>query len=146
MSHARGYETRQADLEQPPISYWDTCWDTIMRIIAIKNDTVSAAIDLVGRLDGFEPPISPHARRVQPPAFARRAADADRAFINFDELTRSAPSVSKAMLRIFQKRVVGAAAPGHGGAGISGEPALHSGGRVGAAAADREPADAPGVG
>ncbi len=45
--------------------------------------------------------------RYSPPAFARRAAGADRALINFDELTTSAPSVSKAMLRIFQEREVG---------------------------------------
>ena len=45
--------------------------------------------------------------RYSPPAFARRAVGADRALINFDELTTSAPSVSKAMLRIFQEREVG---------------------------------------
>jgi hypothetical protein len=45
--------------------------------------------------------------RYSPPAFARRAADAERALINFDELTTSAPSMSKAMLRILQERGVG---------------------------------------
>ena len=45
--------------------------------------------------------------RSSPSAFARRASDANRALINFDELTTSAPSLSKAMLRIFQEREVG---------------------------------------
>lgn len=41
------------------------------------------------------------------PAFGRRAADVDRALINFDKLTTSVPSSCKAMLRIFQEREVG---------------------------------------
>ncbi len=43
------------------------------------------------------------ARRRSPAA----PSDANRALISFDELTTSAPSLSKAMLRIFQEREVG---------------------------------------
>lgn len=42
-----------------------------------------------------------------PPSFAIKANAAKSALLFFDELTTAAPSVQKAMLRIFQERVVG---------------------------------------
>lgn len=39
--------------------------------------------------------------------WARRAADAPRSLVFFDELTTSSPSVQRVMLRILQERVVG---------------------------------------
>ncbi len=74
---------------------WGFHTETVVGSIREASDFLGLPIEVDGEV------------RYSPPAFARRAADADRALINFDELTTSAPSVSKAMLRIFQKREVG---------------------------------------
>ena len=81
------------------IGAYATAWgfhtETVVGSIREASDFLGLPIEVDGEV------------RYSPPAFARRAADADRALINFDELTTSAPSVSKAMLRIFQEREVG---------------------------------------
>ena len=74
---------------------WGFHTETVVGSIREASDFLGLPIEVDGEV------------RYSPPAFARRAADADRALINFDELTTSAPSVSKAMLRIFQEREVG---------------------------------------
>ena len=74
---------------------WGFHTETVVGSIREASDFLGLPIEVDGEV------------RYSPPAFARRAADANRALINFDELTTSAPSVSKAMLRIFQKREVG---------------------------------------
>ncbi len=42
-----------------------------------------------------------------PPAWARQANEADKALLIFDELTTTAPSTMKAMLRVLQERFAG---------------------------------------
>ena len=74
---------------------WGFHTETVLGSIREASDFLGLPIEVDGEV------------RYSLSAFARRAAEADRALINFDELTTSAPSVSKAMLRIFQEREVG---------------------------------------
>ena len=74
---------------------WGYHTETVVGSIREASDFLGLPVEVDGEV------------RYSPPAFARRAAAADRALVNFDELTTSAPSVSKAMLRIFQEREVG---------------------------------------
>lgn len=62
---------------------WGFHTETVVGSIREASDFLGLPIEVDGEV------------RYSPPAFARRAADADRALINFDELTTSAPSVSK---------------------------------------------------